>query len=208
MNTSRKTAAIVGVLYILGTVMGVLSVIFTGPILDDPNYLVKVFENQSQLVIAALMVLTMCLALAMIPFLMFPVLKKVNETWAVGYVVFRGALETLAGIGTVVSDALRTAPVRLALVSSPTALRPGTFGRARIRTAVHGTTLPSEAVLVKGGTDTIDYVATGDDTFERRSVVVGRPLDGRVQVMSGLRPGDRVVVQGALLLDGSAEQLL
>jgi hypothetical protein len=83
--------------------MGVLSVIFTGPILDDGNYLLKVSENQSQMVIAALMVLTMCLSLAMIPFLLFPVLKKVNESLAVGYVVFRGALETVAGTGTVVS---------------------------------------------------------------------------------------------------------
>ena len=34
MNTYRKTAIIVGVLYIIGTVAGVLSVVFTGPILD------------------------------------------------------------------------------------------------------------------------------------------------------------------------------
>ncbi len=103
MNTNRKIAVIVGVLYILGTVMGVLSVIFTGSILDASNYLVKVSENQNQLVIAALMVLTMCLALAMIPFVLFPVLKKVNESLADGYVVFRGALETVFGTGTVLS---------------------------------------------------------------------------------------------------------
>jgi uncharacterized protein DUF4386 len=103
LNTNRKTAILVGVLYIVGTVMGVLSVVFTGPILDDSNYLVKVFDNQSQLVIAALFVLTMVLSLAMIPFVMFPVLKKVNESLAVGYVVFRGALETVFGTGTVLS---------------------------------------------------------------------------------------------------------
>ncbi len=103
MNTYRKTAVAVGVLYILGTVMGVLSVIFTGSILDGPNYLIKVSENPTQLVLASLMVLTMCLALAMIPFALFPVLKKVNESLAVGYVVFRGALETVFGTGTVLS---------------------------------------------------------------------------------------------------------
>jgi hypothetical protein len=98
----RKTAIIVGVLFIIGTVAGVLSVIFTGPILDDPNYLIKVSENQSQLVMAALMVLTMCLTLAMVPCVLFPVLKKHNEILALGYVVFRGALETVACIGTVI----------------------------------------------------------------------------------------------------------
>jgi hypothetical protein len=83
--------------------MGIMSVMFTGSILDGPNYLVKVFENQIQLVIAALFVLTMCLALAMIPFVLFPVLKKVNESLAVGYVIFRGALETVFGTGSVLS---------------------------------------------------------------------------------------------------------
>jgi hypothetical protein len=102
-NSNRKTAILVGVLYILGTVLGVMSVIFTGPILEGPDYLLKASENQSQLVIAALFVLTMCLALAMIPFALFPLLKKVNESLAVGYVVFRGALETVFGTGTVIS---------------------------------------------------------------------------------------------------------
>ncbi len=102
-NSNRKIAVIVGLLSILGTVMGVMSVIFTGPVLDGPDYLLKVSENQSQLVMAALMVLTMCLALAIIPFVLFPVLKRVSEPWAVGYVVFRGALETVFGTGTVIS---------------------------------------------------------------------------------------------------------
>jgi cobalt-zinc-cadmium efflux system membrane fusion protein len=114
----------------------------------------------------------------------------------------------VVSIGTVVDPSLRTAPVRLALASPIAGLRPGTFGRARIMTVAGGATLPAEAVLIRGGKDWIVYVATGDDTFERRSVVAGRPIDGRVQVLSGLSPGDRVVVSGALLLDGSAEQLL
>jgi membrane fusion protein, heavy metal efflux system len=32
--------------------------------------------------------------------------------------------------------------------------------------------------------------------------------DGRVQIVSGLHAGDRVVVKGALLLDGAADLLL
>jgi cobalt-zinc-cadmium efflux system membrane fusion protein len=51
-------------------------------------------------------------------------------------------------------------------------------------------------------------VAKDEQTFERRVVTVGRPLDGRVPVVSGLQVGERVVVRGALLLDGSGEQLL
>ncbi len=115
---------------------------------------------------------------------------------------------TVVSIGPVVDPSLRTAPVRLTLASPVVGLRPGTIGRAAIRTAAQGATLPAEAVLLRGGKDWVVYVAKDDETFERRSVVAGRPIDGRVQVLSGLSPGDRVVVQGALLLDGSAEQLL
>jgi len=32
--------------------------------------------------------------------------------------------------------------------------------------------------------------------------------NGRVQIVSGIAPGDKVVVRGALLLDGSVDQLL
>ena len=43
-GASRKTAIIVGVLYIVGTVAGVLSVVFAGSILNDPDYLIKFLQ--------------------------------------------------------------------------------------------------------------------------------------------------------------------
>ena len=45
----------------------------------------------------------MGLALAMVPALLFPIFRKINEVLAVGYVVFRGALETVAAIATVIT---------------------------------------------------------------------------------------------------------
>jgi cobalt-zinc-cadmium efflux system membrane fusion protein len=111
-------------------------------------------------------------------------------------------------IGAVVERGLRTAPVRLALETDPPGLRPGMFGWARLDTTASSPTLPVEAVLIKDGKESVVYVAKDDVTFERRAVVVGRPVDGRVPVVSGLAAGERVVVRGALLLDGAAEQLL
>ena len=98
-GTSRKTAIIVGVLYIVGTVAGVLSLVFAGSILNDPDYLIKVSANENQIITGALFVLVMGLALAMVPVMMFPVLKNHHEALAVGYVVFRGALEAVCYIG-------------------------------------------------------------------------------------------------------------
>lgn len=101
--TSRKTAIIVGALYIIGTIAGILSLVFAGPILDDPDYLLKVSANENQIIIGALFVLMMGLALALVPVMMFPILKKHHEGLAVGYVVFRGALETVSYIAMAIS---------------------------------------------------------------------------------------------------------
>jgi Domain of unknown function (DUF4386) len=94
-GTNRKTAIMVGVLYIIGTVAGILSLVFTGPILESPGYLVQVSMNPNRIIIGALFVLTMGLALAMVPVMMFPILKSYNAALAVGYLVFRGALEAV-----------------------------------------------------------------------------------------------------------------
>ncbi len=101
--TNRKTAITVGVLFIIGTVAGILSVAFTSPILNDQDYLVKISGNENSIIIGALFVLIMGFALAMVPVVMFPILKKQNEALALGYVVFRGGLETVTYIATVIS---------------------------------------------------------------------------------------------------------
>ena len=100
MNSNRRTAMIVGILYIIGTVTGVLSVVFTKSILDAPDYLVKTAASPNQIIIGALFVLTMGVALAIVPVVIFPVLKKHNEVLALGYVVFRGALEMVGYMAT------------------------------------------------------------------------------------------------------------
>jgi hypothetical protein len=102
-RASRKTAIIVGVLYIIGTVAGVLSLVFAGSILNGPDYLMKVSANENQIITGALFVLMMGLALALVPVMMFPILKKHHEGLAAGYVVFRGALETFSYIAMAIS---------------------------------------------------------------------------------------------------------
>lgn len=95
MNANRKTARIVGTLYIIGTVAGILSAVATAPVRNAPNYLSNVPASENRLVLGALCVLTMGLALAMVPVVMFPLLRKYNEALALGYVVFRGGLEAV-----------------------------------------------------------------------------------------------------------------
>ena len=103
LNTNRNTAVIVGVLFIIGTAAGVLSGVFTLPVLGAPDYLSEVAANESQIVSGALLVLVMGFPLAMVPVMMFPIFKKYNEPLALGAVVFRGALEAVTYIIIVIS---------------------------------------------------------------------------------------------------------
>ncbi|WP_062314360.1 DUF4386 domain-containing protein [Demequina rhizosphaerae] len=92
--SDRATATAVGVLYILGTAAGVASVAATGGGLEGPDYLASADELGSGLAVGALLVLLMGLSLAFIPIVAFPVLRRVSERLAAGFLVFRGALET------------------------------------------------------------------------------------------------------------------
>jgi membrane fusion protein, heavy metal efflux system len=114
----------------------------------------------------------------------------------------------VASVGTVVASRLRTAPVFLTVEGHGVSLRPGMYGRAEIEAADAGVTLPAAAVLIKDGKDPVVYVQKGPLSFVRRRVVVAQPVEGRVQIVSGVLPGEKVVVRGALLLDGSLDQLL
>lgn len=114
----------------------------------------------------------------------------------------------VSSVGTLITSGMRTAPVRITLDSIGANLRPGMFGRVRIESPDVGVTLPAEAVLIRNGKESVVYVQKDSLTFERRPVVVAHSVEGRVQVVSGIAPGEQVVTRGALLLDGAADQLL
>jgi hypothetical protein len=102
LDTSRKIATTVGVLFITGTVAGVLSVVATSGLFGTPIDLKTISSDASRIEMGALLVLVMGLALAVVPVVIFPILRRQNQTLAIGYVVFRGALETAGTLGIVI----------------------------------------------------------------------------------------------------------
>ena len=102
MNSYNRIARIVGVLFIIGTVSGVLSVAFTSDIFGSAEVFTAVAENQAELTLGAIFVLTMGISLLMVPIVLFPIFKKYNEALALGAVVFRGVLEAVTYMGIVV----------------------------------------------------------------------------------------------------------
>jgi hypothetical protein len=86
MNSNRKTAIIVGALFIIATVAYSLSVILLDSILGGSDYLTMASANYYQVIIGALLVLIDAVAVAGIAIVIYPILKKHNEVLAFGYV--------------------------------------------------------------------------------------------------------------------------
>ena len=85
MDSHRTTAIIVGVLFIIATVAYSLGVIFLDPILGSSDYLTKASENENKVILGAFLVLIDAVAVAGIGIVIYPILKKHNETLALGY---------------------------------------------------------------------------------------------------------------------------
>lgn len=92
MNNLQRSARLVGILFIIGTVSGILSLNMMS-LLNAPDYLLKLSENKPSVIFSVFSILTMGVALSMMSVILYPILKKYNEALAIGAVVFRGVLE-------------------------------------------------------------------------------------------------------------------
>jgi hypothetical protein len=91
MISNRKTAIIVGVLFLTATATAMLGDSLIGSILNAPDYLMNVYPNRTQVIIGVLIAFIDGLAVVGIAVLLFPILKKHNEPIALGYVGIRTA---------------------------------------------------------------------------------------------------------------------
>jgi len=90
----RGAAIAVGVLYITGTIAGILSKAVLSNISGASDPVATASTHQAAVVTGAALILVMGLSLALIPVVLMPVLRPVSEFLAYGYLVIRGAVET------------------------------------------------------------------------------------------------------------------
>lgn len=101
MDSTRKTAVIVGVLFITATVSSIVALSII-PSLADPDYLVNFSANENQVITGVLLQVILASAIVGIPVMMFPILKNHNEGLALGYIGFR-IIEAILAIGTAIN---------------------------------------------------------------------------------------------------------
>ncbi len=98
----------------------------------------------------------------------------------------------------------RTMKIRLEAENTDYALRPGMFVDAEIPVSMPATiAVPVDAVVDAGTRKTV-FVDRGNGYFEPRRVETGWRFDDRVEVVSGLKAGERIVLSGAFMLDSES----
>jgi Cu(I)/Ag(I) efflux system membrane fusion protein len=100
----------------------------------------------------------------------------------------------------------RTARVRIVLPNPDGALRASMYANVQINASSGGApvlSVPNSAVLDSGTRQAV-LVARGEGRFEPRSVRLGVRGDDWVQVLDGIKPGDRVVVGANFLIDAES----
>jgi hypothetical protein len=85
----RKTAAIVGALFIIATASSIASIPFLGTDFDEPDYVLGLSNIENDVVIAAILMTVLAISLIGIGALMFPVLREQTEGLGMAYTGFR-----------------------------------------------------------------------------------------------------------------------
>ena len=103
-----------------------------------------------------------------------------------------------------VDPATRTLKVRIEVANPGYALKPDMYGEVEFQTGgARRLVVPQSAVLNSGDHQTV-FVDGGNGYFEPRAVKIGEQMDGRIEILSGLKAGERIVISGNFLMDSES----
>jgi cobalt-zinc-cadmium efflux system membrane fusion protein len=114
---------------------------------------------------------------------------------------------TISAIGSHVETESRTVPIRIDVKNSGN-LRPGMSASAAVPVGATGAPILTVPVasLQRVRNEWCVFLPKDANHFEIRRIGRGRDLGGEVEVLSGLRAGETIVVDGAFLLKAQAEK--
>ncbi|OKP65728.1 hypothetical protein A3844_03015 [Paenibacillus helianthi] len=101
MNSNHTAAKITGVLFILAAVSSIAGLLLYDPILNGPDYLLKGSEHANQVILGAVMELILVVSAVGTSITMFPLLRKYNETLALGHLCFRFLEAVIITVGII-----------------------------------------------------------------------------------------------------------
>ncbi|CDZ77489.1 Cation efflux system protein CzcB [Legionella massiliensis] len=104
-------------------------------------------------------------------------------------------------IGALMNPDTRTVGVRMMFENSTGQLKPNMFGKAIFLSQPHKRVILPLTTVIQRGFDSIVFVEVKPWQFEPRLLELGPQINDKVEVISGLHSGERVVVKGGIILN-------
>jgi membrane fusion protein, copper/silver efflux system len=132
---------------------------------------------------------------------------KLGQPISISFAAYPG--ETFRGNMAYIYPSLnaeaRTVRVRFELPNPGLKLKPGMYGNVTLQTdAAKALVVPKEAVLETGLRQLV-FMDRGQGKYEQTLVKLGRRNQDHVEVMEGLKEGDRIVTSANFLLDAESK---
>ncbi len=105
----------------------------------------------------------------------------------------------------VISAETRTAKVRLTLPNTDGLLKPQMFTNVEIRIGLGRRLSIPDSAVIDTGKGQVVYVDRGNGIFEPREIRTGVRAEGAVEVLRGLKAGERVASAANFLIDSEAQ---
>jgi cobalt-zinc-cadmium efflux system membrane fusion protein len=111
-------------------------------------------------------------------------------------------------VGDLVDSTTRAIRTRIEIDNPNNILRPGMFAQAVVETqSSNAVDVPVSAVLARRDQFFV-FIQAADGSYHQKEVKLGEQQGAHVTLIEGVKPGDKLVTQGAILLDAEANEAL
>ena len=194
MISTRKTAVVAGVCYLLTEVTAIGGMLLYGPVLGNPQFIVSTSADDTGVRLGAFLEVLLAIVVVGGAVTLYPIIKRQQESFALGYVAGRLAEATIIAVGAISLLAVLT--LRQDWAGATGAEGAGAVSLGNALVAVHDWTFLFGPKL-----------ALGVNTVLLAHLMYRSQLVPRVIALLGLFGGGLVFASGTAVLFGLYEDL-
>ena len=194
MTSTRRTAIVAGVFFLITEVTAIAGVLLYGPVLGTPDFIVSPTVDDTGVRAGALLEVLLAIAVVGTAVTLYPIIKRQNEGMALGHVAGRLIEATIIAVGAISLLAVVTMRHDLAGTTGPEATAAVTVGQSLV--AVHNWTFLFGPKL-----------ALGVNTVLLAYLMYRSRLVPRAIAVLGLVGGSLIFASGTAVLFGLYEDL-
>jgi hypothetical protein len=101
MSSTRTTAVVAGVFFIVAAAAAIVGLALEGPVLNDPRYIVSATGDDARVIAGAFFEVILAISVVGTAVTLFPIVKRQNEGIALGYVAGRVVEAVVIVIGII-----------------------------------------------------------------------------------------------------------